>query len=150
MTESSDVNKALDESVKPIDKTEALQNDLLQKSDVVFTYRQDGNYNDLIMQFLNWLTTEIDSKDPGSSKTVYQEFFHSISSLFENVYNQNWMNNKARSSVRHVESLNMANLAEQNLAANLIPNEKYADQVKEYTHYLIGRKIPKNVNVYTA
>lgn len=39
MTESTDVNKALDEAVKPIDKTEAQENDLLQKSEVVFSYR---------------------------------------------------------------------------------------------------------------
>lgn len=39
MTESTDVNKALDEAVKSIDKTEAQENDLLQKSEVVFSYR---------------------------------------------------------------------------------------------------------------
>lgn len=69
MTESTDVNKALDEAVKPIDKTEAQENDLLQKSDVVFTYREKGNYNDKIMTFLNWIMTEIDSK-PIDSKPV--------------------------------------------------------------------------------
>lgn len=39
LTESSGVNKAIDDRVKPIDNREALENDLLQKSDVVFTYR---------------------------------------------------------------------------------------------------------------
>lgn len=39
MTESTDVNKTIDENVKPIDNREALENDLLQKCDVVFTYR---------------------------------------------------------------------------------------------------------------
>lgn len=39
MTESNDVSKAIDESVNPIDNREALENDLLQKSDVVFSYR---------------------------------------------------------------------------------------------------------------
>ena len=100
MTESMDVNKALDEAVKPIDKTEAQENDLLQKSSVVFTYREDGNYNDLIMTFLNWIMTEIDSKPAGSTKTVYEQFLDHISKLFENVYNEHWMNRKARESIR--------------------------------------------------
>ena len=30
-----------------------------------------------------------------------------------------------------------------------ISNEKYADQVKDYTHYIIGRKISKNVPTYS-
>lgn len=46
MTESKDVNKVLDEAVKPIDNTEAIENDMLQKcTSVVFSYREDGNYN---------------------------------------------------------------------------------------------------------
>lgn len=72
LTESSGVNKAIDERVKPIDNREALQNDLLQKSDVVFTYRQDGNYDDLIMKFLNWMMTEIDTTPQNTKKTVYE------------------------------------------------------------------------------
>lgn len=49
MTESSDVNKSLDEAVRPIDKTDALENDLLFKSEVIFEYREDGTYNRTIM-----------------------------------------------------------------------------------------------------
>ena len=30
----------------------------------------------------------------------------------------------------------------------VIVNEKYAGQVKEYTHFVIGRKISKNVKTY--
>lgn len=100
MTESNDINKALDEAVKPIDKTEALENDLLQKCDVVFSYREDGNYNDLIMEFLNWLMTDIDEKEPKSHKTVYEGFYNNISNIFENVYNEKWMTSKARENAR--------------------------------------------------
>ena len=39
MTESSDVNKALEDAVKAVDNTQALENDLMQKTDIVFTYR---------------------------------------------------------------------------------------------------------------
>lgn len=49
--------------MKPIDNREALENDLLQKSDVVFTYREDGNYNDQIMSFINWIMDSIDMKE---------------------------------------------------------------------------------------
>lgn len=58
---SDEVDLVIDNMVKSLDKRDTLKNDLLQKSDVVFTYREDGNYNDLIMMFLNWLMTEIDT-----------------------------------------------------------------------------------------
>ena len=73
MTESSDVNKSLDESVKAVDKTDALENDLLFKSNVIFTYSEKGNYNKKIMEFINWLMESIDSAEDEkvSPKTVY-------------------------------------------------------------------------------
>lgn len=40
--------------------------------------------------------TEIDSKPANSHKTVYEQFFNTMSKLFENVYNEQWMNRKAR------------------------------------------------------
>ena len=82
MTESSDVNKSLDDSVKPTDKTDALENDLLFKSGVIFRYRKDKNYNQDIMEFLNWLMVNIDTKDEdsqGGNKSVYEEFFNCMS-----------------------------------------------------------------------
>ncbi len=42
LTESSDVNKAIDRCVRPIDNREDLENDMLQKADFVFTWRKDG------------------------------------------------------------------------------------------------------------
>ena len=66
--------------------------------------------------------------------------------------------NKTRESI--LKNMNVSK-AEQNKidasapdVSNLIAsseqiNEKYAEQVKEYTHYVIGRKISKNVPVYT-
>jgi hypothetical protein len=114
MTESTDVNKALDEAVKPIDKTEALDNDMLQKCDVVFTYRENGNYNSLIMEFLNWIMTEIDSKEAGSQKTVYEGFFNNMSKIFENVYNEKWMNRKARESIKDLPGVSLADVERTN------------------------------------
>ena len=66
--------------------------------------------------------------------------------------------NKTRESI--LKNMNVSK-AEQNKidasapdVSNLIAsseqiNEKYAEQVKEYTHYVVGRKISKNVPVYT-
>ena len=39
LTEVKDVSKAINECVKPIDNREALETNLLRKSNVVFTYR---------------------------------------------------------------------------------------------------------------
>ena len=59
--------------MKPIDKTDALENDLLFKSGVIFTFKEDANYNHTIMEFLNWLMMEIDSKEhEDSPKSVYE------------------------------------------------------------------------------
>jgi len=35
---------------------------MLHKSDIVFTWRKSGDYNDLIMKFLNWIMTEVDKE----------------------------------------------------------------------------------------
>lgn len=60
LTESSDVNKAIDQCVRPIDNRQALNNDILQKTGIVFSWRKNGDYNDLIMRLLNWIMQEID------------------------------------------------------------------------------------------
>lgn len=62
LTESNDVNKAIDEAVRPIDNREALSNDMLMKSNIVFEWRESADYSDLIMRFLNWYMTEIDQE----------------------------------------------------------------------------------------
>lgn len=53
---------------------------MLQKSGIVFTWRKDGNYNDLIMKFLNWLMTEIDREpEREDQKTPFEEYYTFIS-----------------------------------------------------------------------
>jgi len=47
------------------------------------------NYNDLIMRFINWLIESLDEntdKENIKSKTVYEDYYESISRLFEKVY----------------------------------------------------------------
>ena len=53
LTYSTEVNKKLEELVYEVDNIEALSNNYLISSKVVFEYRDDGNYNDLIMRFIN-------------------------------------------------------------------------------------------------
>lgn len=48
---------------------------------MVFTYRESGNYNDLIMRFLNWTMATLDNKED-SKMTVYEEYYNFVSKLF--------------------------------------------------------------------
>lgn len=43
---------------------------------MVFTFKEDGNYNELIMRFLNWLMTEIDEPISSDNKTTVYETFY--------------------------------------------------------------------------
>ena len=80
-----------------------------------------------------------------------------MSKTFEKVYSENWMN-KSRESILKNISVSKAEQSKIDASApdisHLIAgseqiNEKYAEQVKDYTHYVIGRKISKNVPVYS-
>lgn len=53
LTDSAEVNKKLEEIVHEVDNIEALENNYMSKTDYVFEYREDGNYNDLIMKLMN-------------------------------------------------------------------------------------------------
>ena len=46
-----------------VDNMEALSNNYLASSGVEFEYRDDGNYNDLIMRFINEVKDKIDLED---------------------------------------------------------------------------------------
>lgn len=71
---------------------------------MVFTYREDGNYNEKIMRFLNWLMTEIDTPAPSAQdkKTVYETFYGYVSQIFENVSSESWMNQRTIQSMRNI------------------------------------------------
>jgi phage I-like protein len=46
-----------------VDNSEALPNNYFAYSKIVFEYRENGNYNDLIMLMLNDLMGIVDSED---------------------------------------------------------------------------------------
>mgnify|MGYP006910362897 CR=1 FL=1 len=56
LTDNNEVNKKLQEMIHEVDNIEALPNNYLASAtNVVFEYRDDGNYNDLIMRLINEL-----------------------------------------------------------------------------------------------
>lgn len=76
--------------VEEIDNLEEMQNNYFNNSKVYFEYREDGNYNDVIMKVVNDLLERIDILNP-SERTNYQEFDYLMSTLFNKVYNYEWM-----------------------------------------------------------
>lgn len=120
---------------------------------MVFTYQDDGNYNEKIMRVLNWLMTEIDQPtNQTDKKTVYEQFYEQVSKIFENVTSESWMNERSIQSMKNIteeEKKEKIKIDTQNIASDGSKKEKYAAAVKEYTHYAIGRKISKNVPIYS-
>ena len=53
LTVEKEINKKLQSSVKSIDNSQIIENDYLYTSGVVFDYRSNGRYDDLIMKLLN-------------------------------------------------------------------------------------------------
>ena len=62
LTESTEINKKLEEIVREVDNIESLDNNYFTHSDIVFEYREEGNYNDLIMRMINDLMSLVDRK----------------------------------------------------------------------------------------
>lgn len=84
LTASAEVNRKLQEAVREVDNIESLENNYFASSDVVFEYRQEGNYNDLIMLVLNDLMARVDEKASGET-TNFQEFERFMADIFEKV-----------------------------------------------------------------
>lgn len=40
------------------------------------------------MRLLNWLMTEIDTPNPNSKMSPYEQFYSLVSKMFENVYSE--------------------------------------------------------------
>lgn len=97
------------------------------------------------MRFLNWLMTEIDK--PAAKLTPYEEFYGFVSKMFENVYSETWMSQ--RSAKKASEEDSNPQYHPGNTDEDPAAKEKYSAKVKEYTHYAIGRKISKNVPIYS-
>jgi hypothetical protein len=54
-------------------------------SQIVFEWRENGNYNDLIMKMLNDVFLRIDQKSPYDKLSNYGDFKKTITSIFESL-----------------------------------------------------------------
>lgn len=95
------------------------------------------------MRFLNWMMVSLDSKEDGKKLTVYEEYYDFVSKLFENVYDEGWMNIRGFTSSKDLGEL------PRDVEPPAKNKEVYKEQVREYTHYAIGRKISKNIQTYS-
>ena len=85
LSEKINVNKKLNSMVKKINNFEDLDNDFIYNSDIIWEYREDGNYNDIIMRVLNEVilladkTAENkDGEEEEETKTNYNDFDNMI------------------------------------------------------------------------
>jgi hypothetical protein len=98
LTDSTEVNKKLEEVVHEVDNLESLSNNYFANTDIVFEYREDGNYNDLIMRMINDLMKNIDQEKENGS-TNYLEFDDFMRNIFEKVEDSDWMRGHQNSEV---------------------------------------------------
>lgn len=71
-TLNQDVNRNLNAVVREIDNTDQLMNDYLYNSEIIFKFRDSGEYNDLIMRSINEVLRKIEKRV--RSKSIYEKF----------------------------------------------------------------------------
>jgi hypothetical protein len=91
LSSENEVNKALKNSVKPIDNSQMVQNDYIYSSEVSFEYREDGRYEDLIMRLINELMKRCNAEDR-SGDTNYKVFENMMEETFKKSFDESWMN----------------------------------------------------------
>lgn len=64
--------------------------DFFFNSNITLEYRENGNYNDIIMQVLNEIISLADSPHSPDT-TVFKDFDNFITGLFDQVYDPVWM-----------------------------------------------------------
>ena len=74
LTAESEVNKALNKSVKSIDNSLMVQNDYIYSSDVFFEYRENGRYEDLIMKFINEIMKRSNGEVPSDDNDTIKNY----------------------------------------------------------------------------
>jgi len=53
VTVAPDINRNFTSSIQEIDNSDQMMNDYLYNTDIVFKFRDNGEYNDLIMRSIN-------------------------------------------------------------------------------------------------
>ena len=67
MTSAQHINRNLNNAIREVDNTDLTTNNFLYKSEVRFKFRDNGEYNDLIMGTINEAMARIESKQEGKS-----------------------------------------------------------------------------------
>ena len=95
LSETLNVNRSLNRVVKEINNMEVTSNDFFYNSNINLEYRENGNYNDIIMRVLNELISLADNQSPNVPQcTNFNDFDEYITRLFDKVYDPLWMNSK--------------------------------------------------------
>jgi hypothetical protein len=89
ITQSQEVNRNVNNSIREIDNTDQPINDYLFNSSVCFKFRDSGEYNDLIMILINEILTKIENRV--GNKTVYEKFEERMERLFDSVLDEDSM-----------------------------------------------------------
>lgn len=94
LSESQHTNKSLERVVKDINNIEMLTYDFFFNSSITLEFRENGNYNDIIMQVLNEIISLADSPHSPDT-TIFKDFDNYITGLFDKVYDPVWMTQRA-------------------------------------------------------
>ena len=146
LTQGSDVNKALEKELQQTNNLDLLENDFLFSHGIIFKYREKGNYNDIIMRALNKAMEVCEEVAPstfstGQSLSNFQDFEIYMADLFEKTYTEEWVHGFKHNKGQLNESRALYKEEEQ--------REKYKEKVKEYTSYMIKRKISCNTPTFS-
>lgn len=158
-SEAREVNLRLSNWVSEIDNSYSNSNDFIYASGVRFTYEPNGDYNSKIMQFINYIiqlpgehmkvSTKLElESDLSESKEDEMALYNAFHSDFENLF---------RKIEDETEVIRMKTYKNQkknfqtgyDMKKDIKKKQAYQEKVKEYTKYLIGRKLPESVSEFT-
>lgn len=114
-----------------IDNQGRIKYDLVSKSGLDFSYREDGDYTTQIMKMVNFMIDRTNEE--------YDQFLKFMKETFEEIYLP--INRRKKLGIVSQHNIDMNDLSHDDVM--------YKDKVKAYTKYLIGRKISKNTAKFT-
>lgn len=85
LVDSTQVNKALEGAVQEIDNMGLLAHNYFANTNIVFEWREDANYNDLIMHMLNDILSRIDRPSTYHRGSHFSDFKDFMTNLFQSV-----------------------------------------------------------------
>ena len=138
--------------VKQVDNLASNENDLVNRSGVIFEYAADGNYNSQIMEFLNYVISLPDEKvvlEDGRKKSLEESFHIEIGNFFRRIEEEHRLKSmkfpeEERKKEKNPEAIEPL--------SNEIKEEKskeYAEKVKLYSKYETDRKLTKNTQTFS-